>query len=223
MYYRIGKHGMLETDRAEFDEASGGIGIFDEEEWRDELKLKEEFSLCRKEEDAFFCKLETHASYLFGMFHIPVKKKEQKSFNFAVYILKDRLIFVEEESYIKNLIHTIQRRVGKESYSIGQFLGDFFMELVEDDFVFGVFRTEDCGYGRTCASGGNEAFPLPYARDQKRDFPIVLLLLPDDGYWRGSFCTGKGMRQVFRPGRPYETGSAVASGVCHAGSGRLSV
>lgn len=136
MYYRIGKHGMLETDRAEFDEASGGIGIFDEEEWRDELKLKEEFSLCRKEEDAFFCKLETHASYLFGMFHIPVKKKEQKSFNFAVYILKDRLIFVEEESYIKNLIHTIQRRVGKESYSIGQFLGDFFMELVEDDILY---------------------------------------------------------------------------------------
>ena len=35
-YHRIGKHGMLETDRAEFDEASGGIGIFDEEEWRDE-------------------------------------------------------------------------------------------------------------------------------------------------------------------------------------------
>ena len=149
MYYRVCGNGIAETDRQGFEENFGGIGIFDEEEWSMELKQEEAFSLNQTKEGTFFCKLETHASYLFGMFHIPLKKKKKKNFDFAVYILKDRLIFIEAGSKIKDIILTIQGRLGQEfhilknqskegrsrGYTIGEFLGDFFMELVEEERV----------------------------------------------------------------------------------------
>lgn len=135
MYYRICEDGIVRADRKEFEEKAGGIGIFDEEEWSMELKLKEEFSLNQKEERIFFCKLESHASYLFGIFHIPIKKKEKRSFNFAVYILKDRLIFVEEGG-VEDIVQTIGARICKEPYTTGQFLADFFMVLIEEDILY---------------------------------------------------------------------------------------
>ncbi len=101
-----------------------------------ELKLKEKFSLSRDEEKVFFCKMETYASYLFGLFHVPIKKKERRSFDFAVYILTDRLIFIEEDSRIKEMIDLIRRRVGEGHYSMGEFLSDFFMALVEEDILY---------------------------------------------------------------------------------------
>ena len=136
MYFIIGEEGIIETDRKGFEENSGGVGIFDEEEWSMELKLKEKFSLSRDEEKVFFCKMETYASYLFGLFHVPIKKKERRSFDFAVYILTDRLIFIEEDSRIKEMIDLIRRRVGEGHYSMGEFLSDFFMTLVEEDILY---------------------------------------------------------------------------------------
>lgn len=136
MYFIIGEEGIIETDRKGFEQNSGGVGIFDEEEWSMELKLKEKFSLSRDEEKVFFCKMETYASYLFGLFHVPIKKKERRSFDFAVYILTDRLIFIEEDSRIKEMIDLIRRRVGEGHYSMDEFLSDFFMALVEEDILY---------------------------------------------------------------------------------------
>lgn len=136
MYYSIGDQGMQETDRAGFEERVGGIAVFDEEEWGNELKLREEFSLKKSEESIFFCKLETYASYLFGTFHIPVKKKEKRNINFAVYILPERLIFVAEDDYVTELVRKVQNRAGQEPYAVGQFLGDFLMALIEDDILY---------------------------------------------------------------------------------------
>ena len=51
MYYRICEQGLVETDRRCWEEQTGAIGIFDEEEWSRELNLQEEFSLDRKEAD----------------------------------------------------------------------------------------------------------------------------------------------------------------------------
>ena len=136
MYYQICKDKIIQTDRKSFEEGSNGIGIFDEEEWSMELELKEEFSLGRKDERILYCKLETHASYLFGMFHIPVKKKERRSFNFAVYILEDRLIFIEEDTKVREMIQKIQGRTGGGSYDMGEFLADFFMALIEEDILY---------------------------------------------------------------------------------------
>lgn len=136
MYYRICSRGLIETDRKDWEENVGGIGIFDEDEWNQELDLQKAFFIDRKEEHVFFCRLKLSASYLFGVFHIPIKKKEKWNFHFAVYILKDRLIFVEEENFVKDLIRRIQGRIGEASYTIDQFLDDFFMAVVEEDILY---------------------------------------------------------------------------------------
>lgn len=135
MYFRVCQDGLVEIDRRCWEECADGIGIFDEEEWGREICLMEEFSLDREEEHVFFCKLERHASYLFGTFHIPVKKKK-KNFCFAVYILKDRLIFVEEGSFVEDQIRSVCAVTGRKGYSLEQFLSDFFMSLVEKDNLY---------------------------------------------------------------------------------------
>lgn len=136
MYYRICNRGLIGTDRKDWEEHTGGIGIFNEEEWSRELDLQKEFSLERKGETVFFCRIKIFASYLFGIFYIPIKKKEKRSFRFAVYILNDRLIFVEEDTFVKDLIHTLQGRIGDTPYTIDQFLDDFFMVVVEEDILY---------------------------------------------------------------------------------------
>ncbi len=136
MYYRISENGIVETEKQDWENQPGGIAVFNEEAWGRELNLREAFSLERPQEHIFFCKLEAHASYLFGMFHIPVKKKEKRSFRFALYVLKDRMIFVEEDAFVADLVHTLQGRVGREAYTLEQFSDDFFMALVEDDILY---------------------------------------------------------------------------------------
>ncbi len=136
MLYRIGETGIQEVSRADWEEMPGGIAVFDEDEWGGELALKEAFSLGRKEEDAFFCKLESHASYLFGTFHIPVKKKERKNYDFAVYILKDRLIFIEEGSFVDDLVTLLRKRTLEKMYTMEKFLSDFFLAALEQDILY---------------------------------------------------------------------------------------
>ncbi len=136
MFYIIGDTGITEADRDAWEESACGIAVFDEEDWGGELKLKESFSLGRKEEDAFFCKLEFHSSYLFGTFHIPVKKKEKRNYDFAVYILGDRLIFIEETSFAADLIQALRSRIGENAYTMERFLDDFFMAVIEEDILY---------------------------------------------------------------------------------------
>ncbi|MCI8635060.1 MAG: magnesium and cobalt transporter CorA [Eubacterium sp.] len=136
MYYKVGETGIQETDRMHWEQTFGGIAVFDEDEWGEELKLQEAYSLGKKEEDSFFCKLEAHASYLFGTFHIPVKKRERRNFDFAAYILKDRLIFIEEGSFVEECICRVRNQAAQKPYSLEQFISDFFMALLEEDILY---------------------------------------------------------------------------------------
>lgn len=159
MFYRVGKTGIQEIGRMEWEQMPGGVAVFDEDEWGGELKLKEAFSLGRKEEDAFFCKLESHASYLFGTFHIPVKKKERRNYDFAVYILKDRLIFIEEGSFADDLIGLLQKRTAAKTYTLERFLSDFFMAVIEQDILYlAVLEREIAGMEETVLEGNTTHF-----------------------------------------------------------------
>lgn len=159
MYYIVGDNGIRDADRILWEDTPGGIAVFDEEEWGGELKLQEAFSLGRKEEDAFFCKLEAHASYLFGSFHIPVKKKERRNFDFGLYILKDRLIFIEEGSFVQDLIRLIQGRTAQKPCTLKQFLGDFLMAALEEDMMYlAVLERDIAGMEETVLEGNTSHF-----------------------------------------------------------------
>lgn len=136
MYYHICEVGIIETDQRGFESCSAGIGIYDEEEWSRELGLREEYSLSQKEGRIFFCKIEDHASYLFGTFHIPVKKKKKRSRDFALYILDNRYIFIEEDAFAEQTIASIAKKRSGSSYDKNAFLNDFFMALLEEDILY---------------------------------------------------------------------------------------
>lgn len=136
MFYIIRDNGIQNIDQAEWENSTEGIGIFESEEWTEQLELKEKFSLTQGEKHIFFCKLESHASYLFGTFHIPVKKKEKRNSSFAVYILEGKLIFIDDGTFVEEVIEKLKGRTQKKNYSSERFLCDFFMALMEEDILY---------------------------------------------------------------------------------------
>lgn len=136
MYYCMDEKGIRDVSRLVWEESETGIAIFDVEEWTQELQLQEEFSIVQKEEHIFFCKLEQYRNYMMGVFHIPIKKKEKRSRNFAVYIWEKRLIFVEEDGVVSELAEILQKRSGTLEYHLQQFVDDFFMLLMEEDILY---------------------------------------------------------------------------------------
>lgn len=128
MYYRICESGIERIDRKSWEsEAFGGIAVIDEEEWGEELEMKEE---------VFFSKIEQQNTCLFGTFHIPVKKKERKYRKFVLYLLPNRLILIDHEGFAETLIQKMEAATQKKNYSLELFINDFFMYILEDDILY---------------------------------------------------------------------------------------
>lgn len=136
MYYEVYEDKIKEISLGEWENSDAGIAILDSEEWGRYLTLQENFSLSGKKEDIFFCRLEGHASYFFGTFHIPVKKKVKKHHTFAVYILESKVIFVDDGKLVEESTKKIIERNRQKPYSLGQFFCDFLMALVEEDILY---------------------------------------------------------------------------------------
>ncbi len=136
MYYRICDKGIEKIDRESWETCAGSIAVFDEEEWKEELEVQERFSLDMETEQIFFSKIEQHTSYLFGTFRIPMKKKEKRYQKFSVYILQDRLIFVDYENVAAETVENMINMVAGKKYSLEIFINDFFMLLLEDDILY---------------------------------------------------------------------------------------
>lgn len=136
MYYRICDGGICKVDREIWENSPNTIGVFAEEEWQEELCIQEKFSLNAGQKNIFFCKMEQHTSYLFGTFRIPVKKKERRYQTFAVYVLEDRLLFVDNDGLAEKIVERMEEKIRKKTYSLEFFLSDFFMLLLEEDILY---------------------------------------------------------------------------------------
>lgn len=136
MYYRIVNNQIQQTNSKDWEDCAAGIAIFDSEEWGEYLHLQKEFSLTKKKDDIFFCRLEGHNSYFFGIFHIPIKKRVKRHDTFAVYILKGKLIFIDDEKLVEEKINRISGRIVQDSYTLERFLYDFLMSLIEEDILY---------------------------------------------------------------------------------------
>ena len=136
MYYIVCEEGIRQVDRTYWENHTNSIAVFAEEEWQEELDIQEKFSLGADQRNVFFCKMEQYPSYLFGTFRIPVKKKEKRYQTFLVYILKDRLIFIDNNSLAEETVEKIAEKIRKKNYSLALFLSDFFMLLLEKDILY---------------------------------------------------------------------------------------
>ena len=108
MFYRIEKDRVEETSAENWESGQSGVAVFTHKEWEEEMDIRATYLLGQREDNIHFCKLESHANYLFGTFHIPVKREHEKNMGFAFYILPGKLIFIDDnglvQAHIKKII-----------------------------------------------------------------------------------------------------------------------
>lgn len=136
MFYLIEDNEIKQVKRSDWEQSRDGICVFDSKEWSEELKLREEFSLNQDRDNIHFCKLESHSTYLFGTFHIPVKKEHFNHNTFAFYILEGKIIFIEDDTMIEKMLDKIGSRIPRSGYRLERFLYDFLMAVIEDDILY---------------------------------------------------------------------------------------
>ena len=137
MFYNIENNTLTPCDKSLWEQtAESAIAVFTTEQWNQELKLRDAFQLNQEQDNIHFCKLEHHATYLFGTFRIPVQKGSTGDITFAVYILEQKMIFIDDSSLVVDTIQCIVERKTRKEYSLERFLYDMLMSLIEGDLLY---------------------------------------------------------------------------------------
>ena len=92
-----------------WESGQSGVAVFTHKEWEEEMDIRATYLLGQREDNIHFLQgWESHANYLFGTFHIPVKREHEKNMGFAFYILPGKLIFIDDnglvQAHIKKII-----------------------------------------------------------------------------------------------------------------------
>ena len=136
MFYEIRKDRMEESDLTEWKHEQNTVAVFTQKEWEQEMDIRATYLLNQSEDNIHFCKLENHPNYLFGTFHIPIKKEHDKNMGFAFYILEKKLIFIDDTGLVEASIKKIMSQKLRKGYSLERFLYDFLVSLVDDDLIY---------------------------------------------------------------------------------------
>ena len=114
MYYQLG--------------AEKRIGIFSTAEWDG----KNDFV----EEKIRYCNLEVRTDYFFGKMLIPSKDNQTLENAFYFYVMKDEIIFIDNENIVKPLIEKTGLLNHEKTHTLERFLFDFLTVILEEDFLF---------------------------------------------------------------------------------------
>lgn len=136
MYYTLRGGTIGETDRKGFEKAKVGLAVFTTAQWRQEMELQDAFELNMGQDSIYFCKLESHVTYLFGTFRIPGHGQGEREHQFAFYLLEGKLIFVDDGGLAETVIGKIGSRKMRRDYGLGRFLFEFLMYLIEGDLMY---------------------------------------------------------------------------------------
>lgn len=135
MYFVIQNGSIEETDESTWTKSEDAIGIFTSEEWKKELDGRTDYYLDQRHENIHFCKLESHAEYLFGTLRIPEKENPRRSIGFAFYILNDKIIFIDDSDTVRTSVQSMAETKRRREYSMERFLYDLLISLIEDDLI----------------------------------------------------------------------------------------
>lgn len=136
MLYQIADNQLVEMEEKDWEQGCECIAIFTVKEWEQEMNIRTNYFLNQMEDHIHFCKLEIHAEYMFGTFHIPIKAQFEENLTFAFYILKNKLIFIDDTGLVKNSIERISSGKLRKDYSLERFLYDILTLLIEDDLLY---------------------------------------------------------------------------------------
>ena len=136
MLYRIEKDRVEETSAENWESGQSGVAVFTHKEWEEEMDIRATYLLGQREDNIHFCKLESHANYLFGTFHIPVKREHEKNMGFAFYILPGKLIFIDDNGLVQAHIKKIIAGKVHSGYNLEKFFYDFLISLIDEDLIY---------------------------------------------------------------------------------------
>lgn len=136
MFFKICDDKLEETDFENWAKHADGIAVFDAKEWEAATDIRANYLLEQKEDNIHFCKLESHADYLFGTFHIPNKEHHEKNYGFAFYVLQRKLIFIDDTGLVLDVLSSIRNNRLRKGYTMERFLYDFLILLIDDDLLY---------------------------------------------------------------------------------------
>ena len=135
MYYKIYDGKLEELDVERWQESTDGIAVFTSDEWKSDTDFSSKYMMNQQHENIHFCKLERYADYLFGTFHIPMKKKYGKNIEFIFYIVEGKIIFIDNSGLVKNSMKNILLEKLRREYTVKRFFYDFLISLIENDLI----------------------------------------------------------------------------------------
>lgn len=142
MYYSIEQDQLKLTEAQLWLEQDQGVCIFSSEEWEKESSLKRDHFVNLQRDPIRFCKLESSGTQLFGTIHVPAKKEVRKQgifaagFGFAFYIVKNRVIFVDDTGMVYSIVERMAAEKKRPGYTLSRCLYEFFVLLLEEDLVY---------------------------------------------------------------------------------------
>ncbi|MDK2808112.1 MAG: magnesium transporter [Clostridiales bacterium] len=136
MLFIVEDHDLKEITIENWESGTDCIALFTRQEWEAQMEIRTRYLFNQREDNIHFCKLENHPNYLFGTFHIPIKEEHAKSYGFAFYILKEKMIFIDDTGLVKKLIDRIRQSRIRKGYTLERFFYDFLITLIEDDLIY---------------------------------------------------------------------------------------
>lgn len=124
------------AQEADFHAKEDAICILTEQEWEEADKFRECYKIQPENPQVHLCKMESHLDYLYATMRIPSKDEQGSSFEFAFYLLPEKLIFVDNENTVQNQIEKLAGKKLRNGYSLERFLYDFLVSFLEDDILY---------------------------------------------------------------------------------------
>lgn len=136
VYYSVVEDGIRKVDEQRFFENKNGVCVLPLEEWQKDSRWKEKFSIWHNVDNVHYCKMESYRDFLFGTIRVPAKGEKEKPIEFALYILKDFVLVLDQDGSIVSQIEKLSREIIRKEYSLERFLYDFLQSFISNDLIF---------------------------------------------------------------------------------------
>lgn len=135
MFYAVLEDGIRRIDKEQFLLNPCGICVFTMEEWNRNLEWKELFHIWHDIDNMQYCRMESHRDFLFGMICVPAKEQKEET-TFAVYIQRERVIILDFDGKIRELVEKLSKGNRRREYSLAGFLHDFLQFFLLEDLLY---------------------------------------------------------------------------------------
>lgn len=136
MYYSIVNGEICKAEEHDFWECDNSICVLKLPDWNEGHRLRDKAGIWHRAGQIHFCKMETHADYMFATFRVPSKVKGNRDIIFAIYITQKRIIILDDDGETQEAVKKLVTGSMRKNYTLWRFLYDFLLLFVNEDLIF---------------------------------------------------------------------------------------